>query len=97
MAKLLNEVEIENVEETKESKQINEYLETAPYKNKNELPVFIKSMPEHAQEIFMSTFNSVYEKDGDEGRAMAIAISAAKRWCKKNGYTYNKETKTWNK
>lgn len=74
-----------------------EDLETAPYKNVDELPKFIKKMPKHAQEIFMSTFNSVLKETGDESKAMAIAISAAKRWLKKNGYTYNNETKKWEK
>ena len=69
----------------------------APYKNISEVPAFIKKMPQHAQEIFMSTFNSVYEDTKDEGKSMAIAINAAKRWTIKNGYKYNKENKTWEK
>jgi hypothetical protein len=45
----------------------------------------------------MATFNSVYEDSGDESKAMAIGISASKRCMKKQGYTYDKETKTWKK
>jgi len=83
--------------ESKDFKNANENLEMAPYKNLDELPPFIKKMPIHAQEIFMSTFNSVYEETGDDSKAMAIAISAAKRWLKKEGYIYDKEKKIWEK
>jgi cation transport regulator ChaB len=85
----------------KDAKVINEpidpNLEIAPYQNLEQVPNFIKKMPKHAQEIFMSTFNSVYEETQDESKAMAIAISSAKRWLKKEGYIYNKEKKIWEK
>jgi len=74
-----------------------EDLETAPYKNLNELPKYIKKMTIGCQEVFMATFNSVYEDTGDEGKSFAIANSAARRCMKKQGYNYDKETKTWKK
>ena len=54
-------------------------------------------MTKQCQEVFMATFNSVYKDTGDEGKAFAIANSAARRCMKKQGYTYDKETKTWKK
>jgi len=72
-------------------------LEIAPYKNLDELPNYIKKMTQKCQEVFMATFNSVYEETEDEGKSFAIANSAARRCMKKQGYTYNKETKTWKK
>ena len=83
--------------ETKTFKQANEIIEMAPYKNLEELPSYIKKMTTSCQEVFMSTFNSVYEDSGDESKAMAIGISAAKRCMKKQDYNYDKETKTWKK
>jgi len=77
--------------------EIIDDLEIAPYKNLDELPKYIKKMTKHCQEVFMATFNSVYEDTGDDGKAMAIAINAAKRCMNKQGYTYDKETKTWKK
>jgi cation transport regulator ChaB/predicted Zn-ribbon and HTH transcriptional regulator len=74
-----------------------EDLIIAPYKNVEELPKYIKKMTKHCQEVFMSTFNSVYKDTGDEGKSFAIANSAARRCMKKQGYNYDKETKTWKK
>jgi cation transport regulator ChaB len=76
---------------------LEEDLEIAPYDNLNELPKYIKKMTKQCQEVFMATFNSVYEKTGDEGKSFAIANSAARRCMKKQGYNYDKETKTWKK
>lgn len=74
-----------------------EDLIMAPYQNLNQLPSYIKKMNVECQKVFMATFNSVLKDSGDESRAMAIGISAAKRCMKKKGYTYDKETKTWKK
>ena len=82
---------------TMNKSEIEENLEIAPYKNVDELPKYIKKMTQKCQEVFMATFNSVYEETGDEGKAMAIAINNAKRCMKKQGYTYDKESKTWKK
>jgi hypothetical protein len=54
-------------------------------------------MTEQCQKVFMATFNSVYEDTGDEGKSFAIANSAARRCMKKQGYTYDKESKKWEK
>jgi cation transport regulator ChaB len=85
--------------ETKKFKsaELEDDLEIAPYKNLDELPKYIKKMTKHCQEVFMATFNSVYEDTGDEGKSFAIANSAARRCMKKQGYNYDKETKTWKK
>jgi hypothetical protein len=71
-------------------------LEMAPYTLKN-LPEFIKSMTIKCQETFVATFNDVYLKTNEEGKAFAIAYNAAKRCMTKQGYVYDKETKKWNK
>jgi cation transport regulator ChaB len=86
-----------NTPESENFKNADLSLEMAPYKNLEELPKYIKKMTKQCQETFMATFNSVYEDSGDESKAMAIGISAAKRCMKKQGYTYDKETKTWKK
>jgi DNA-directed RNA polymerase subunit RPC12/RpoP len=74
---------------------IDPNLETAPYKNLDQLPSYIKKMTVKCQETFMATFNEVYNDSNDESKAMAIGISAAKRCMKKQGYEYNKEKKEW--
>jgi len=72
-------------------------LEEAPYTLDN-VPAFIKKMTKKCQETFVATFNQVYkDTGGDEGKAFAIAYASAKRCMKKQGYIYNKETKTWKK
>jgi len=83
--------------ETEKFKQASEDIEIAPYKNLEQLPKYIKKMTKQCQEVFMATFNSVYEETGDEGKSFAIANSSARRCMKKQGYTYDKETKTWKK
>lgn len=60
-----------------------------PY-DKSNPPEKIKGLPEHAQEIWISAFNSaIKEYDGDEEKANATAWSAVK----KSGYDKNKEGK----
>jgi cation transport regulator ChaB len=76
---------------------IDPNLEIAPYKNINELPSHIKKMTKHCQEVFMATFNSVYQETNDEGKSFAIATAAARRCMKKQGYHYDKDSKTWKK
>jgi cation transport regulator ChaB len=83
--------------ESKKFKNADENIEMAPYKNLEQLPEYIKKMTEQCQKVFMATFNSVYEDTGDEGKSFAIANSAARRCMKKQGYNYDKETKTWKK
>jgi cation transport regulator len=54
-----------------------------PYSKKSELPESVKDvLPAHAQEIFMSAFNSA-EKDNDEESAFKIAWAAVKKSYKK--------------
>jgi hypothetical protein len=91
-SEITNEVVDPNLEAVKK-----EELEEAPYTLDN-VPKFIKKMTKNCQETFVATFNKVYEDTGgDEGKSFAIAYAAAKRCMKKSGYTYNKETKTWEK
>lgn len=92
----MEESEIDITENFKNA-EIEDDLIEAPYKNLNELPKYIKKMTKPCQEVFMATFNSVYEETKDEGKSMSIGISAAKRCMKKQGYIYDKETKTWKK
>jgi len=89
--------EANNFKNADEGIGIQDDLIIAPYKNLDELPKYIKKMTKQCQEVFMATFNSVYEDTGDEGKSFAIANSAARRCMKKQGYNYDKETKTWKK
>jgi len=89
-----------NTEKEKKPTTMNKaekVLEEAPYKNLDELPEYIKKMTVKCQETFMATFNSVYEETGNEAKSLSIANSAAQRCMKKQGYVYDKESKTWKK
>lgn len=56
-----------------------------PYtKDSPNLPDHVKKMPAYAQEIWVSTFNSVLRDSGDEGKAFAIANAAAKKAIKRS-------------
>lgn len=86
-----------NTPEANNFKNAEANLEIAPYTLKT-VPNFVKKMLKECQQVFVSTFNKVFEQTGgDEGRSFAIAFSAAKRCMKKKGYVYKKETKTWEK
>jgi phage I-like protein/cation transport regulator ChaB len=56
------------------------------YKNISELPDAIKTLPEHAQQIFMAAFNSAFKQyGGDEEKCFAVAWAAVKnKYEKKN-------------
>ncbi len=63
-----------------------------PYSSISELPSSVKdNLPKHAQEIFLSAFNSAYEKYKDEERAFKIAWGAVKN------AGYEKVGDTWKK
>ncbi len=50
-----------------------------PYPTLNSLPDAVKKMPEGAQHIFQSAFNSAFEQyKGDEGKSNAVAWAAVK-------------------
>jgi hypothetical protein len=94
-AETINEPIDPNLEAVKE-----EELEEAPYKeDDSKLPEFIKKMPsKKCRDTFVATFNTVYkDTGGDEGKAFSIGYAAAKRCMKKEGYTYDKESKKWEK
>ena len=64
-----------------------------PYGTVAELPDAVKELPKHAQEIYMSTFNSAYKTADNEGSAHAIAWAAVeKQYKKENGRWVAKET-----
>lgn len=56
-----------------------------PYLNKRSLPDWVKKMPSHAQDIWMSAFNSAFKQYNSEERAFKIAITAVKKIYKKVG------------
>jgi len=49
-----------------------------PYNKLSDLPDNIKQLPKAAQMKWMATFNSVFDKEKDEGKAMAAANAAIK-------------------
>jgi len=56
-----------------------------PYDALSELPDAVKKLPKHAQEIYMSAFNSAFEQyNGDEGKAHGTAWAAVKTKYKQN-------------
>ena len=50
-----------------------------PYASLNELPDAVQKLPKHQQEIWRASFNSVFDKDKDEGKASTVAWGAVKR------------------
>ena len=58
-----------------------------PYKSVNDLPeAQTDQYNAHQKKAFLEAFNSAYEQyDGDEGRAFAVAHSAAKKAGEKPG------------
>lgn len=56
-----------------------------PYATLSELPDAVKKLPKHAQEIYMSAFNSAFKQyEGDEGKAHGTAWAAVKDKYKQN-------------
>jgi len=58
-----------------------ENLEEAPY-SMDSYPDYLKKYPKHAIEIWVSTWNSVYEKTKDEAKAFKIAWNALQKYMK---------------
>lgn len=56
-----------------------------PYQKRDDLPDAVKSLPDHAQEIYMSAFNSALEQYGDESKAASTAWAAVKVKYQKSG------------
>jgi cation transport regulator len=51
-----------------------------PYQRPEDLPEAVrKHLPEHAQQIFLSAYNSAAEQYGEEERAFRVAWSAVER------------------
>jgi len=60
-----------------------------PYSKISELPDNVKSLPEHAKEIYMKAFNNAFNQyDGNEGKAHATAWAAVEN-------SYKKENGNW--
>jgi len=76
-AEVINEVVDPNLE------ALHEELEIAPYTMENH-PKYLDKYPKHAIEIWVKTFNEVYNKTGDESKAFPIAWNALKRYMRKN-------------
>lgn len=56
-----------------------------PYDKKKELPKSVKdNLPNHAQDIYISAFNSAFQGADEESEAHAIAWAAVKRTYKKD-------------
>ena len=66
----------------KEQSELQEDLEIAPYTMENH-PKYLDKYPKHAIEIWVTTFNEVLKKTGDESKAFPIAWNALKRYMKK--------------
>jgi cation transport regulator len=56
-----------------------------PYDNSSELPDSVRNnLPEHAQEIYRTAYNSAEDQYGDESRAHRVAWSAVENRYEKN-------------
>lgn len=64
-----------------------ELMEIAPF-TKTNYPKYLDKYPSGAIEVFIKTFNKVYEKTQDESKAYPIAWNALKRWMKKHNYKF---------
>ena len=64
-----------------------------PYSSISDLPEAVKKLPDHAQHIFLSAFNSAFEQGKSEESCFKIAWGAVKRSYHKSGETWvkNKE------
>ena len=69
-----------NAEE--EQGTLKDELEIAPY-TMDTYPKYLNKYPEHAIKIWVTTFNEVLQKTGDEAKAFPIAWNALKRYMKK--------------
>jgi cation transport regulator ChaB len=56
-------------------------LEIAPYTDEN-FPDYLKKYPEHARDIWIATWNTVYNETKDEAKAFKIAWSALQKYMK---------------
>jgi len=61
---------------------LKEDLEIAPY-TKTNYPSYLNKYPEGARNVWISTWNSVYEKTHDEAKAFKIAWSALQKYMNK--------------
>ena len=62
--------------------EIAEDLTIAPY-NKESYPEYLKKYPEHARDIWITTWNEVYNKTKDEEKAFKIAWNSLQKYIKK--------------
>ncbi len=49
-----------------------------PYTKQN-MPDMVKKMPSPAQDIWLAAFNAAFKENGDEAKAMAVAMAAVKK------------------
>jgi cation transport regulator len=56
-----------------------------PYATTDELPPAVRRLPPHAQEIFLSAFNSAWDSYGREDTAFRVAWAAVKKRYRKVG------------
>jgi molecular chaperone GrpE (heat shock protein) len=74
---------LKNSPETKtKTAELEDDLIEAPYTMEN-YPKYLNKYPEHAIKIWVTTFNEVLQKTGDEAKAFPIAWNALKRYMKK--------------
>ena len=82
--KLEDENKKKNTPESKTlTSEIEVDLEIAPYTMEN-YPKYLDKYPKHAIEIWVTTFNEVLKKTGEESKAFPIAWNALKRYLNKN-------------
>jgi hypothetical protein len=81
--KLEDQNKLKNTPETKnKTASLEDDLEMAPYTMEN-YPSYLKKYPKHAIEIWVTTFNEVLKKTGEESKAFPIAWNSLKRYMKK--------------
>jgi len=89
--KLEDQNKKKNSPETKnKTAELEEELEIAPYTMEN-YPKYLNKYPKHAIEIWVTTFNEVLKKTGDESKAFPIAWNSLKRYMKKLKAEENKQ------
>jgi cation transport regulator ChaB/phage head maturation protease len=59
-----------------------------PYKNIDDLPKQLESLPNAAKKIFLATFNSAFDQYNDEEKAFAVAWGSVKKKYKKEGESW---------
>jgi cation transport regulator len=63
-----------------------------PYETISDLPPAVRRLPPHAQEIFLSAFNSAWDSYGKEATAFRVAWAAVKKRYRKEGDDWVEKT-----